>query len=201
MRFGNHLNSVRVIVEEYLRERTGDSARSVTFGNISNLDEINNNLKDGTHVLMSLVGLEEEKSLRYFDTKTITHDENLSNTNIYNHNPVVYLNLHLLFSVPVITSNYSSAINMLGIITEFFQTKNVIDVSQDNINDDNYIRLEKLVFELYSLSFEQMNHLWGVLGGKYMPSVLYKVRLIPIRGDLHDKSSFIRVEELKGMNI
>jgi hypothetical protein len=34
--------------------------------------------------------------------------------------------------------------------------------------------------EMYTLSFEQVNHLWGTLGGKQMPFVLYKLRLIAI---------------------
>ena len=34
-----------------------------------------------------------------------------------------------------------------------------------------------------NLNFEQLNHLWGVLGGAYFPSVLYKVRLVKIRSD------------------
>ncbi len=40
--------------------------------------------------------------------------------------------------------------------------------------------IEKLVFELYNLSFEQLNQVWGMLGGKYYPSVLYKMRVISI---------------------
>ena len=40
--------------------------------------------------------------------------------------------------------------------------------------------IEYLIVELYSLSFEQQNQLWASLGGKYMPSVVYKVRLVVI---------------------
>jgi hypothetical protein len=34
--------------------------------------------------------------------------------------------------------------------------------------------------ELYSLSLEQQNQLWGSLGAKYLPSAIYKVRLVVI---------------------
>jgi hypothetical protein len=30
------------------------------------------------------------------------------------------------------------------------------------------------------MSFEQVNHLWSILGGKYLPSVLYKIRQITL---------------------
>jgi hypothetical protein len=39
----------------------------------------------------------------------------------------------------------------------------------------------KLIVELYTLNFEQQNHLWGFLGAKYMPSVMYKARLLSIQ--------------------
>jgi hypothetical protein len=30
------------------------------------------------------------------------------------------------------------------------------------------------------MNFEQVNHLWSTLGGKYLPSVLYKMKLVTI---------------------
>ncbi|HXS15683.1 MAG TPA: Pvc16 family protein, partial [Polyangiaceae bacterium] len=40
--------------------------------------------------------------------------------------------------------------------------------------------IKELSVELYTMNFEQVNHLWSTLGGKYMPSVLYKVRNLSI---------------------
>jgi hypothetical protein len=34
------------------------------------------------------------------------------------------------------------------------------------------------VVELYSSSFEQQYNFWNVVGAKYLPSVLYKVRML-----------------------
>ena len=47
------------------------------------------------------------------------------------------------------------------------------------LNPDTYEDIQ-LHLEMFSLSFEQLNHLWGSLGGKQWPSVLYKVRLVKI---------------------
>ena len=44
--------------------------------------------------------------------------------------------------------------------------------------------LEKIIFDIYNLDFEKLNHLWGVLGCSYFPSVLYKVRLIKVQADI-----------------
>ena len=36
---------------------------------------------------------------------------------------------------------------------------------------------------MVSMNSEQVNHLWATLGGKYLPSVLYKVRMLTIEDD------------------
>jgi hypothetical protein len=33
---------------------------------------------------------------------------------------------------------------------------------------------------MFTLSFEQINHLWGSLGGRQMPFVMYKLRLVSV---------------------
>ena len=34
--------------------------------------------------------------------------------------------------------------------------------------------------ELYTLTFEQINHLWGSLGGRQIPFAMYKLRLVAV---------------------
>jgi hypothetical protein len=47
--------------------------------------------------------------------------------------------------------------------------------------------------ELHSLNFEQINHLWSVSGGKYLPSVMYKIRQVVIDEDAAvSESGFIK---------
>ncbi len=43
-------------------------------------------------------------------------------------------------------------------------------------------KTERLVIELYSANFGQLNHLRAMHGVKYMPSILYKVRMLMIEG-------------------
>lgn len=44
-----------------------------------------------------------------------------------------------------------------------------------------------MIVELVSPTFEQQNHIWGGMGAKYMPSALYKVRLLVYRETLETK--------------
>lgn len=65
-------------------------------------------------------------------------------------------------------------------VMQFFQANPVFDsLTSPNLD----AKIEKLLVKMHSLSFEQLNHLWGVLGGKYMPSVLYKVTQVVIDED------------------
>ena len=43
--------------------------------------------------------------------------------------------------------------------------------------------LEKLTFEMVNMNFEELNNLWGVLGGAYFPSIVYKVRMVKVQLD------------------
>ena len=49
-----------------------------------------------------------------------------------------------------------------------------IDLTEEDITN------LKFTLELYTLTFEQINHLWGSLGGRQMPFAMYKLRLVAI---------------------
>jgi hypothetical protein len=47
--------------------------------------------------------------------------------------------------------------------------------------------------EMFTLNFEQVNHLWSTLGGKYLPSVLYKLRVVGVEDEAIDaEGDFIK---------
>jgi hypothetical protein len=39
----------------------------------------------------------------------------------------------------------------------------------------------KLIFDLYSPSMEEVNHLWGTLGGKQYPFAMYTLRMLDLK--------------------
>jgi len=121
--------------------------------------------------IISLINIEEDRiskrQLPYVKT---------DNRIVYK-NPAVHLNLYLMFAINL--QNYMESLQLLKYIVQFFQQQFVF-------TRDQYPALasEKLIAELYTLSFEQEKNLWGNLGGKSLPSVLYKVRMVPIEEDL-----------------
>lgn len=42
------------------------------------------------------------------------------------------------------------------------------------------VGLDKLIFEFESLDHATQNHIWGMFGTKYMPSVFYRIRMLTI---------------------
>jgi hypothetical protein len=39
----------------------------------------------------------------------------------------------------------------------------------------------KFHLQLFTPTFEQLNNIWGTLGGRQLPSVIYKIKLIQIK--------------------
>jgi len=120
---------------------------------------------------LSLVNVEEDRILKSLKTTAIADDGTVSHVN-----PELKLNLYILIAANF--GDYKKGLQYLTGIIRFFQSKNVF-THQNTPDLDSQI--EKLIVELHTLSFEQQNHLWGALGAKYLPSVMYKVRLIAIQ--------------------
>lgn len=105
-------------------------------------------------------------------------------------NPEIKLNFYLLVaSNPGTTVNsYDTALKRLSEVITYFQGTSYFDKTDYPALDP----IEYLVVELYSLSFEMQNQLWASLGAKYMPSVVYKIKLVVIdRGFLGAKQKAI----------
>lgn len=87
----------------------------------------------------------------------------------------LYLNLYVMLAANFSSTNYAEALKFISRATGFFQLQPVFD--QKN-SPDMDSRIEKLVLNLENLNVQDMSNLWGLLGGKYLPSVYYRVRMI-----------------------
>lgn len=178
------LSALNFITEEinlyYQNPITPHTDGFVQLGNIARLD---NDPSEGlkTKVILSLVNLDEEKTLKNgpFQVK--------QGASMVKRNPTVYLNLFTLFSCA--NEDYRYALTQIGCVIEFFQQQYVFTAENSTQFPED---IEKLIFDLHSVNIEQLNHLWGILGGKYVPSVLYKLRLVPIQKSKGEEGPLIR---------
>lgn len=164
-------------LQSYINGR--DASVNVVIDNIglfetSKGDTLTNN------IIITLVNIEEESTLK--NQPALKRPYN--NSAIYQ-NPPVYLNLYILFTCNYSGTDYPLALQRLSFIVQFLQSKNsfsssssVVGNSIDTGNDDNTDL--RFTLELYTLTFEQINHLWGSLGGRQAPFAMYKLRLVAI---------------------
>src|SRR3546814_13166058 len=76
-------------------------------------------------------------------------------------------------------SEYGVALLRITQVICFFQRSSVFTPVE--VPELGPLDVKKLIFELYSTNFTELNQLWGILGGKYVPSVVYKMRLCVIQ--------------------
>lgn len=132
--------------------------------------------------VLTLINIEEDRVSRQQENFTKTATGTLYK------NPPVYLNLYILFSMN--RKSYSDSLDFLSNIIRFFQYQNVFTpATHPSLNSS----IQKLIIELHNIGFEQVNHIWSVLGGKYLPSVLYKVRQVTLdENAIISESGFIK---------
>ncbi len=93
--------------------------------------------------------------------------------------PVLKLNLSAMFAANFRV--YDQALKHLAIVLGYFQTHPVFTPDEHPAQDP---RIEKLVVELQSLTFEQLNQVWGFIGAKQLPAVFYRVRMVILEPEI-----------------
>lgn len=89
----------------------------------------------------------------------------------------VYLNLHVVLAANFKNANYAEALKFLSKGISFFQDHSAFDRT---MSPDMPEGLEKLLLDMENISFQDMNSLWGMLGCKYVPSVMYRIRTVAL---------------------
>jgi len=128
---------------------------------------------------LSLINIEEERILKEQKT-TMTNEAG----KVEHMNPEIKLNLYILVSANFqgngsdTSADYSEGLKQLSYVISFFQARNVFTTNNSPSMVDFDPEIRKLIVELFSYSFEQLYNFWTVVGTNYLPSVLYKVRLV-----------------------
>lgn len=159
------LNTIKTFLRDKFKG-IGDNECTVEIGPIEKEGQVEKNL------LITLVRAEEETSVK---KQTAFH--RISETSGYYANPDVCLNLYILISSH---ASYDIALRQINNTIYFL---NSIYRDDDSISDE----MKALSIELQSPTAEQWNSMWQTLGGKVVPSVLYKVRMITIKAIESDK--------------
>lgn len=155
---------------------------SVQLDNIALVEQessdMSNDMSD--KVILTMINMDEEKTLKNFQNRVLEDDQ-------YNYrNNRVNLNLYILFSAN--RTAYIKSLKDISKIVEFFQGKRLF--TQANSEYDRFsismseVKDFRFTVELYTPTFEELNFIWGTLGGKQYPSALYKLTLVEIERDV-----------------
>jgi len=163
-------------LEQFLKRQ--DDSVDIRLDNIALLETSGaNSLTDS--IVITLVNIEEESTKKNHPALK----RPFGNTAIYE-NPPVFLNLYVLLTCNYSGDKYVDALRRLSSIIKFLQRNpafsNSASLTGGMIGNDPDLPDLRFNMELYTLTFEQINHLWGSLGGRQIPFVLYKLRLVAI---------------------
>lgn len=159
-------------VNAHLTLNNGPTAYQVELSNI--MTQGNTPEMTGDGVALTLVNTEEEYA--YKDQNSY---RTLSNGEVAKVSPEIKLNLYVMFSANF--KVYDVGLNYLSQIVKYFQTNRHFSSKNAPLLDSE---IDFLSLELYTLNFEQINQLWGALGAKYRPCILYKVRMLVVQEDV-----------------
>ncbi|WP_238548036.1 DUF4255 domain-containing protein [Meridianimarinicoccus roseus] len=126
-------------------------------------------------VSITLVNVEEEIALR---NEPAT--ERVAGV-LRRREPPVALNLYLLFAFEF--QAYETSLARLSEVIGIFQSQRAFTPATASGGNPLPPGIEGLIFEMHNMNFEALNNLWGVMGGAYHPSVVYKMRLLRIQSD------------------
>ena len=156
-------------LESYLGTHTGFDAVHVSPSRL--VDEAGKYVIGTNAVGITLINVEEER----------VYKEQVPSHTYVNGQHVVLapeLRLNLMVLASANFQQYNEALKCLSLVMTFFQANAVFTVERNPTLEP---RIGKLSVEIQTLTFEQLNQLWAFLGAKYLPSVVYRVRMVVLQ--------------------
>jgi len=130
-------------------------------------------------IVVSVINLEHETTRKHLSAYVKDGSQNFGKVA-----PPVQLNLYVLVSANYDSTNYLEANKMLSAVIGVFQAHPYFTKES---NPSMQKPLEKLTFEIYNLPINELSHIWSGIGAKYVPSIIYKIRMLAIREDIIHK--------------
>ncbi|MEP0264730.1 DUF4255 domain-containing protein [Dokdonia sp.] len=158
------LNILKKEIGNYLE----GSEDLVVLDNMAKAEDANDTSLNN-NVIITLLSTEEESTL-----KNTPRHEIKNGSKIYK-SGAAYLNLYVM--VAANRTTYEMSLQDISKVVEFFQDKAIFT----NNNTESDLEEFKFMVDLKSLRIEELSYAWTVLGGRTMPSALYKVSIVKVQ--------------------
>ncbi|MDQ3112378.1 MAG: DUF4255 domain-containing protein [Bacteroidota bacterium] len=170
-------------LNRYFRVRFGLNENIVVLSGLVNMDGTPA-LQQDNKIVLTMLNVEQEKVVATNGNYQSSGDRTSKV------NPPVFINLYLLFSGYFPGSNYAEALKFISGVITFFQS-NISFAREDASGLPDGV--DKIVFDLQKFTYQDLSHIWGMLGSKHMPSVGYKLRMLMINDNqLREQLPIIR---------
>ena len=167
----NALHTVTGKLNDFIKTRYRTSENLVELSNVLEQDGTLT-LKETNKLIVSLINIERESKLNAIPRNL---EKGLGVQKSVN--APISINLYIIFIALSSGQHYPNALKLLSAVIEFFQSNSFIDHNNTPQLD---AQIDKLTFEIMNLDMQALSNLWSALGCKYMPSVVYKVRMVSI---------------------
>lgn len=159
-------------LDQFVRNQFGLNESKVLINNLIEADgsvpKPNQN-----KLVISMINIAQETNRQFYVRNQRLSDGTFSNVR----RPERY-NIDLLVSSSF--DDYTETLKFLNSGIQFFQINPVVNSSSYSNLPEGIDRLE---FEVEKISYFEMHNLWSAMGAKYVPSVIYKMRLITIESE------------------
>jgi len=167
---------------DIIRQELVNGGVNADLGNISEIVNDPNNNGVNADVIISLINIEENR------ISSDQHNYIRKDGGIIMKNPAIHLYLTILITSVRRAGAYGMSLQDLQNVIGVFQKKFVFDhVNTPALNAN----IEKLILDMVSLNLQQLHEIWSVLGGRYFPSVVYRMRMVTIDSLIGDPGPLI----------
>jgi len=173
------LNFLKQTLVDYKQK---DEGPPVEIVNIATLGEDNQSIGSKNSIILSVINIEEDRLARDPNIYT-SSNQGTKTIKRYNY-PAQHFVASLLFTAynkDQAMADYLDGLTKLEKVIRCFQERKVFQVPLDDPPPPENKTMLKIILEMESLKPSELNQLWSILGNKYMPSVLYKMRMISIQ--------------------
>ncbi len=163
------INHIAAELNQHLKRKFDLTEDLVVISNILEQDgSVSTQVND--KIVVSLVNIEKD-SLPYQQQNGV----NVGAKRIVTNTQPIFFNLYLMFASCFSGNNYREGLKFISTTIGFFQSQPIFD-RQSTPGLDK--KIDKLILDIENLDIHDLSNLWGVLSGKYLPSILYRVRMV-----------------------
>jgi hypothetical protein len=176
----NVLNFIKETAERYITEQLGNTLGDEKVVLTTFVDDAGKTQIPNERLGLSLLNIEHERTFRAGPNVPIKQSNaGIPEQAVFLHKPVD-VNLQLIFTANF--SNYQESLKHISYVIQCFQSQTNLVFEPQNAELDPM----PLHMEINTLPLEQQHYIWSMIGLRYLPSVVYRLRMVRIQ-DINDK--------------